>query len=87
MVDRCATYTQIDSTDMVRRVPKRRRETERFVTDQATYTLAGPPELRWGNLKAEVCGVCGCRGVRVGSLLAACDMGKSKSGRHGDTAW
>jgi hypothetical protein len=24
---------------------------ERFVTDQATYTLAGPPELRWGNLK------------------------------------
>ena len=25
--------------------------TERFVTYQATYTLAGPPELRWGNLK------------------------------------
>ncbi len=24
---------------------------ERFVTDQATYRLAGPPELRWGNLK------------------------------------
>ena len=44
MVDRCATYTQMDS-DMVRRVPKRRRETERFVTDQATHTLAGPPEL------------------------------------------
>ena len=22
---------------------------ERFVTDQATHTLAGPPELRWGN--------------------------------------
>ena len=22
----------------------------RFVTEQATYTLAGPPELRWGNL-------------------------------------
>jgi hypothetical protein len=22
-----------------------------FVTYQATYTLAGPPELRWGNLK------------------------------------
>jgi hypothetical protein len=24
---------------------------ESFVTYQATYTLAGPPELRWGNLK------------------------------------
>ena len=24
---------------------------ERFVTEQATYTLAGPPELRWGNLR------------------------------------
>jgi hypothetical protein len=24
---------------------------ENFVTYQATYTLAGPPELRWGNLK------------------------------------
>jgi hypothetical protein len=24
---------------------------ERVVTYQATYTLAGPPELRWGNLK------------------------------------
>jgi len=28
-----------------------RESEERFVTDQATYTLAGPPELRWGNLK------------------------------------
>jgi hypothetical protein len=27
-----------------------RRERE-LVTYQATYTLAGPPELRWGNLK------------------------------------
>jgi hypothetical protein len=24
---------------------------ENFVTYQATYALAGPPELRWGNLK------------------------------------
>ena len=24
---------------------------ERFETYQATYTLAGPPELRWGDLK------------------------------------
>ena len=24
---------------------------ENFETNQATYTLAGPPELRWGNLK------------------------------------
>jgi hypothetical protein len=29
----------------------RRGERERVVTNQATYTLAGPPELRWGNLK------------------------------------
>jgi hypothetical protein len=28
-----------------------RESEERFVTDQATYTLAGPPELRWGNSK------------------------------------
>ena len=28
-----------------------RESEERFVTDQATYTLVGPPELRWGNLK------------------------------------
>ena len=27
---------------------------ERVVTYQATYTLAGPPELRWGNLKGGV---------------------------------
>ena len=25
--------------------------TERFVTDRATYTLVGPPELRWGNYR------------------------------------
>jgi len=26
-------------------------ERENFVTYRATYTLAGPPELRWGNLQ------------------------------------
>ena len=44
---------------------------ERFVTDQATYTLAGPPELRWGNLK----------GMSAFKSMAACDMGKC------GTAW
>ncbi len=29
---------------------ERYRLRENFVTYQATYTLAGPPELRWGNL-------------------------------------
>jgi hypothetical protein len=29
-------------------------ERENFVTYQATYTLAGPPELRWGNLKGNM---------------------------------
>ena len=28
-----------------------RAQRENFVTYQATYTLAGPPDLRWGNLK------------------------------------
>jgi hypothetical protein len=28
-----------------------RKDRENFVTYQATYSLAGPPELRWGNLK------------------------------------
>jgi hypothetical protein len=27
------------------------QQIKNFVTYQATYTLAGPPELRWGNLK------------------------------------
>jgi hypothetical protein len=30
---------------------RRNLNRERVVTYQATYTLAGPPELRWGNLK------------------------------------
>ena len=24
---------------------------ERFITEQATYRLVGPPEMRWGNFK------------------------------------
>ena len=42
----------VDSKAVARHVKSMVKSySERFVTEQATYTLAGPPELRWGNLK------------------------------------